>query len=116
MVLSNIAYILFGLLIAGTILVILTDDDDNSSKKIAWIAVISLLPIIGLIAYLILGLNPRRTRKYNEHQKKFAEAFNKICDEATRDRLFGHSAESEAGSPASGILPGREHVRRKGVA
>lgn len=25
-------------------------------------------------------------------------------------------AESEAGSPASGILPGREHVRRKGVA
>ena len=105
MVLSNIAYILFGLLIAGTILVILTDDDDNSSKKIAWIAVISLLPIIGLIAYLILGLNPRRTRKYNEHQKKFAEAFNKICDEATRDRLFGHSAEEK-------ILPAYRELAR----
>ncbi len=92
---STIVYIFFVLLIIGTILVILTDDDDNSSKKIAWIIIVTLLPVIGLTAYLIIGLNPRRTNRFKVLHEKFSEIFNGKTTEEIRERLFGHSVENK---------------------
>ena len=56
---SNVFSILYILLIVGTILIILTDNQD-SGRKISWILVIGLLPIVGLLCYVVFGFNWRR--------------------------------------------------------
>ncbi len=89
MVLSVLAYTLFFLVVIGTILVILTDEDGDSGKKIAWIIVVALLPVIGILCYIVFGLNPRRNSKYEEHARKFHDAFSEYADSRTYRRLFG---------------------------
>ena len=49
--LSIIGSIIFLLLLTGAILVILNDNQD-SGRKIAWILIIGILPVIGLLLYL----------------------------------------------------------------
>ena len=46
--LSVILYTLFVLIVLGTVIVIIFDDGD-SSKKIAWILVITILAVVGLL-------------------------------------------------------------------
>ena len=58
-VFSNIFTVLYALMIAGTILIILTDNQD-SGRKISWILVIGLIPVFGLICYIVFGFNWRR--------------------------------------------------------
>lgn len=55
-VISTIGLILFIILVAATVVVILTDST-RASSKITWILVIALLPVLGLILYLIMGIN-----------------------------------------------------------
>ena len=89
MILSALAYTLFFLVVIGTILVILTDEDGDSGKKIAWIIVVALLPVIGILCYIVFGLNPRRNSKYEEHARRFHDAFSEYADSRTYRRLFG---------------------------
>lgn len=91
--LSTLAYIFFILLIIGTILVILTDEEDYSTKKITWIIIIALLPVVGLICYIIFGLNPKRSKHYAKTHGRFVRIFTARTDEKVRERLFGHSIE-----------------------
>ena len=63
-IVTILGYILLVLLMAGTILVILSDEDGDSGKKIAWIIVVVLLPVVGMLSYLVFGLNPRMNSKY----------------------------------------------------
>ncbi len=84
-----IAYAFLVLVIAGTILVILSDDEADSGRKIAWILVVALLPAIGIIAYIVFGLNPRRNSRHEEYSGLFHEAFAKIADEDEYRKLFG---------------------------
>ena len=58
--LSGILYTLFVLIVLGTVIVIIFDDGD-SSKKIAWILVITILPIVGLLLYFMVGINVRQS-------------------------------------------------------
>ncbi|MBQ3881651.1 MAG: PLDc N-terminal domain-containing protein [Bacteroidales bacterium] len=73
---SILLSILFGLLLAGVMLVILTDNVD-SSKKISWMLIIAVLPIIGIILYLCLGVNYRHHwyfyRKHRHYRDVFTE-------------------------------------------
>ena len=62
-IVTILGYILLVLLMAGTILVILSDEDGDSGKKIAWIIVVVLLPVVGMLSYLVFGLNPRMNSK-----------------------------------------------------
>lgn len=69
--LINQAAILFlvtsGLIqLCGLIIVIrlLLFDQRNTSSKVAWIAVIFILPVLGTISYLVFGRNPA-TRKFS---------------------------------------------------
>ena len=84
-----IAYSFFLLVIVGTILVIITDDDADSGRKIAWILVVALLPAIGIIAYIVFGLNPRRNSRHEEYSGLFHEAFAKISGSDAYGKLFG---------------------------
>ena len=83
-----IAYAFWILVIAGTILVIISDEEADSGRKIAWILVVALLPAIGIIAYIVFGLNPRRSSKHETYSGMFREAFEKLADKDTCAKLF----------------------------
>lgn len=75
-VLINQAAILFlvtsGIIqLCGVIIAIrlLLFDQRNTSSKVAWVAVIFILPVLGTISYLVFGRNPA-TRKFSTAQVK----------------------------------------------
>ena len=96
MVLSVLAYTLFFLVVIGTILVILTDEDGDSGKKIAWILIIVLLPIVGITFYIMLGFDIRRTRLFNTRRRDFLKFFHTRADMRTRRLLYGDTAFNRA--------------------
>ena len=58
--------VLLLLALAGVVVVLATDDRDPSTV-LAWLFVVLLLPVLGLVAYFFIGRNfrrdsPRRTR------------------------------------------------------
>ena len=57
-IVSLIGYIIVVLLIIGTVLVILTDEDGDSGKKISWIIIVVMIPVIGILCYIVFGKNP----------------------------------------------------------
>lgn len=84
--------VLLLLLMAGCVIVIIFDDGD-SSKKIAWLLVISLLPIVGLVLYLMVGINPRQSWYFTYKHRKFLRIFNERADESIHRLLFGHEKD-----------------------
>lgn len=93
-VFTTIFTILYVLLIIGTILVILTDNQD-SGRKVSWILVIGLLPVFGLVSYIVFGFNWRRAGFFQKRHKNFLEAFDVCADDRVKDLLFGHSSEQK---------------------
>lgn len=90
--LSNIGSILLLILICGTVLVILSSKSD-SGRKVSWILVISLLPVIGLILYVIFGLDMRQPGRFQKKHKIFLKEFREHTDEKTKKLLFGKHTE-----------------------
>ena len=83
--------ILFLLIIIGMLLVVITDERD-SGKKIAWILIIVLLPIVGITLYIMLGFDIRRTRLFNTRRRDFLKFFRTRADMRTRRLLYGDTA------------------------
>ena len=81
----------FVLLIIGTLLVVITDERD-SGKKISWILVITFLPVIGIILYIMLGFDIRRVRLFRTRRRDFLRFFHSRSDAGTRRILFGNDA------------------------
>lgn len=84
----------FIFLIIGCILVILNDNQD-SGRKMAWIMIISILPVIGLLLYLAIGMNLRKPGIFRKMNGEFLDTFDKIADDSTKELLFGTSREKE---------------------
>ena len=84
-----ITYTFFILLIAGTVLVILTDEEGDSGRKITWLIIIAILPVIGILGYIVFGLNPRRNSKHDRYAKLFFGVFSENADKRTFRQLFG---------------------------
>lgn len=81
------------LLIIGTIIVIIFDDGD-SSKKIAWILIITVLPIIGLLLYFMVGINFRQSWYFRYKHKKFIATFRRYASAEVISLLFGKRKDS----------------------
>ncbi len=90
--LSHIGSLLLVIMICGTALVILGSNCD-SGRKIAWILVIALLPVVGLILYVVFGLDMRKPGHFQKKHKVFLEMFNRHTDEKTKQLLFGRHTE-----------------------
>jgi len=91
---NGIFTFLLVLLIIGTMLIIIFDDGD-SGKKIAWILTISILPIIGLLLYFLLGINFRHLWLLRQKRKKFKKLFDTKANDKTKELLFGHKCDNK---------------------
>lgn len=93
-VLGLIFSVFLVLLIIGTVVVIIFDDGD-SSKKIAWLLIIALLPVVGLLLYFMVGINFRQSWYFKYKHKKFIEVFGERADKRVFRLLFGHEKDSQ---------------------
>lgn len=93
-VLGVIFSVFLVLLIIGTVVVIIFDDGD-SSKKIAWLLIIALLPVVGLLLYFMVGINFRQSWYFKYKHKKFIEVFGERADKRVFRLLFGHEKDSQ---------------------
>lgn len=80
--------------IVGSITVIITDNQD-SGRKIAWILLIVLIPVVGLLLYIIFGLNFRKAEFFQARHKDFIHILDNEINSEVKDVLFGHSHENE---------------------
>ncbi|MCI1785352.1 MAG: phospholipase D-like domain-containing protein [Bacteroidales bacterium] len=78
-------------------LVIIFDDGD-SGRKIGWILIISILPVIGIILYILIGINFRHSWYFKRKHKKFIEIFDGNSDNRIKNLLFGHDIEGKVQS------------------
>ena len=79
--------LLFAITSIGALIVIITDDGD-SGRKMAWLLAIVMLPVVGLILYILLGVNWRIHPFFRKHHKQFTDLFERQSDERTRRLLF----------------------------
>lgn len=79
-------------LITGAILVILNDNQD-SGRKVAWILTIGILPVIGLLLYIIFGMNFRKPGFFQYRNRKFLEIFEEKASTQTKNLLFDTTEE-----------------------
>lgn len=93
-VLGVIFSVFLVLLVIGTVVVIIFDDGD-SSKKIAWLLIIALLPVVGLLLYFMVGINFRQSWYFKYKHKKFIEVFGERADKSVFRLLFGHEKDSQ---------------------
>ncbi len=93
-ILSYIFSVFLALLIIGTIIIIIFDDGD-SAKKIAWLLVITVLPVVCLILYFMVGINPRHSWYFELKHKRFTETFGTHAGEKVHQLLFGHKYDKQ---------------------
>ena len=93
-ILTGVYTLFIVLLIIGTITVIIFDDGD-SAKKIAWLLIITILPVIGLLLYFMVGINFRQSLYFKRKHRKFTEIFGSRASEEVHKLLFGHSKDSK---------------------
>lgn len=93
-VLGVIFSVFLVLLVIGTVVVIIFDDGD-SSKKIAWLLIIALLPVVGLLLYFMVGINFRQSWYFKYKHKKFIEVFGERADKSVFRLLFGHEKDNQ---------------------
>ena len=91
-ILSIILTVIGAFLITGAVLVILNDNQD-SGRKIAWILTIVILPVIGLLLYIVFGMNFRKPGFFKYRNRRFLETFEGMADRKTKDLLFGTAEE-----------------------
>lgn len=91
-ILSAIFSLMLVFLIIGTIIVIIFDSGD-SSKKIAWILIITVLPLLGLLLYFMVGINLRQSLFFRSRHKKFVDVFGQRAGRRVHELLFGHEKD-----------------------
>ena len=96
-ILNIIVTILLVLLITGAVFVIIFDDGEPG-WKFAWLLVIALLPVIGIILYLMFGINYRHHWLFNRRHRKYLDIFRDQADESLR-YLFDNEEEMKKVRP-----------------
>lgn len=61
--------ILYGLTTIGIILVVVSENR-NPLKSLAWVTVLLLLPVVGIILYIFFGRNIKNTRMISRRNRR----------------------------------------------
>ncbi len=85
--------VLYVLLILGVFTIILVDRGD-SGRKFAWLLVIAVLPVAGLVLYLMFGINYRHHWIFNRRHQRYRDIFEAETTPELNRILFGHDNES----------------------
>lgn len=88
-----IVSILLALVIVGVAIIILADDGDTD-RKLLWIITIVLLPAVGLILYLLFGVNFRHRKYYDRKHKPYKDLFEREADSRIRGLVAGEGRTS----------------------
>ena len=83
----------YALLIAGTTITVLMDNR-QPAKAIAWILVLTFLPIVGLVLYILFGQNTRKEKLISQ----------KSLDELTERSMMGFAEQKNL------VLPERHQT------
>ncbi len=94
MALKIILSVLFGLLILGIVLVVIADDGDPG-RKLAWLLVITFIPVLGIILYLLFGINLRHHWIFDRKHARFRSLFEKEASPRLLQILYGTDTLSE---------------------
>ena len=86
--LSTILSILFVLILVGTVVVILTDEK-SSSQKLVWILLIAVFPVVGLLLYILLGIDFRRPGYIQRNHKEFLNVLENSDNEFLQNFVKG---------------------------
>ncbi len=85
--------VLYFLLIISVFTIILVDRGD-SGRKFAWLLVIAVLPVVGLVLYLMFGVNYRHHWIFNRRHQRYRDLFKAGTTPELDRILFGHENES----------------------
>ncbi|MGN0189746.1 MAG: cardiolipin synthase [Candidatus Cryptobacteroides sp.] len=88
MLFNTILYVIFVLLILGAVIIIVSDSGD-SGRKVSWLLVITVLPLIGFILYICFGINWRHHWIFERRHKRFTDTLASQSDGQMRGLLFG---------------------------
>lgn len=89
--LKLIAAILYALFFVGTLLIVIFDDGD-SGRKVAWLLVITLFPVVGLVLYYLIGINYRHHWYFEKMHQRSIDAFAAGTTPGISALLFGRQA------------------------
>lgn len=79
---------LYFLLILSVCIVILVDKGD-SGRKFAWLLIIAVLPVVGLVLYLMFGINYRHHWIFNRRHQRYMDIFKSEATPELAEILFG---------------------------
>lgn len=80
------------LLYAGVIFIIISEKGD-SGRKVAWLFIIAILPLLGIVLYFCFGINYRHHWFFNRKHQRSIDAFDEGASAELKERLFGHADE-----------------------
>ena len=80
----SILLVCYALVIITTIVVIIRDRRDPV-KGLSWIMVVTLIPILGIIMYILFGRNHRRLKIFNQKEIEDLKHIEKLCSEQLLD-------------------------------
>ena len=86
--------VLYGLLILSVFTIILVDRGD-SGRKFAWLLVIAVLPFVGLVLYLMFGINYRHHWIFNRRHQRYRDIFEAGTTPELNRILFSHDNEAQ---------------------
>ena len=98
--------VFYFLLILSVFTVILVDKGD-SGRKFAWLLIIAVLPVVGLILYFMFGINYRHHWIFNRRHQRYRDIFEAGTTPELNRILFGHdnvSAVKEEFRPLARLL------------
>lgn len=86
------AFMLVALISTAIIIIVILSENRNPVKSLAWVTVLLLLPVVGIILYLFFGRNIKNTRMISRRNRRRLRKREQRINADPRD--FGLSTES----------------------
>lgn len=83
----------FYILLIVSSIVVIVFDNSQPNAKMAWILVISLFPIIGVILYLLFGINNRSHLLFNRRHRRYTALLEAETSPKLSELLSGHTKD-----------------------
>lgn len=80
-------------------IVVVVFDDRAPAAKLGWILIISLLPYLGVLLFLLLGINNRYHYIFRRRHRRYTALLDKEMTPELNALLFGHGQDDRVAEP-----------------